>query len=59
VPKWKSAVDNGALVRALNGEIVHERASLTEFNLDDPAALEVSARRIPAPDVCAFFVRRY
>lgn len=44
VPRWKSASDEGALARALAGEIVREAASLDELELGDPAELELSAR---------------
>jgi hypothetical protein len=44
VPKWKSAQPDGALRRALAGELVHERASLDELGLNDPTPLELSAR---------------
>lgn len=44
VPKWKSASDQGALARALDGELISEEATLGEFELDDPAPLQLSAR---------------
>ena len=44
VPRWKSASDHGALARVWAGEVAREAASLDELGLEDPGALEVSAR---------------
>lgn len=44
VPKNKSAREDGALVRALNGEMVREKAGLEEFGLMSEGTVEVSAR---------------
>ena len=44
VPPNKSADQNGALVRALNGEIIKERAGLEDLGLEGPGNLELAAR---------------
>lgn len=44
IPKNKSAREGGALERALNGEMVTEKAGLEEFGLMSEGTVEVSAR---------------
>jgi hypothetical protein len=44
IPKNKSAREGGALERALNGEMVREKAGLEEFGLMSEGVVEVSAR---------------
>jgi hypothetical protein len=45
VPRNKSAEPEGSLTRALHGEDVDERASLSELGVEDAGPLELSARR--------------
>jgi hypothetical protein len=44
IPKNKSALEDGALVRALDGEMIREKAGLEEFGLMSEGTVEVSAR---------------
>lgn len=44
IPKNKSAREGGVLERALNGEMVREKAGLEEFGLMSEGTIEVSAR---------------
>jgi hypothetical protein len=44
IPKNKSAHEDGALVRALDGEIIREKAGLEEFGLRSEGDVEVSAK---------------
>lgn len=45
VPHNKSAEPGGALTRALQGDDIDERASLSELGVEDPGPMELSARR--------------
>ncbi len=45
VPRNKSAIDGGALDRALLGELIHERSTLAELGLIGPEPLDLTARR--------------
>lgn len=50
VPFNKSAADGGPLARALDGEIIDERASLRDLGITDAPRLHVSARLMPYVD---------
>jgi hypothetical protein len=47
VPRNKSAAADGPLVRALAGEVVHERTTLADLGVDDDRPLELSAQLMP------------
>jgi IrrE N-terminal-like domain len=47
IPRNKSADENGALVRALNGEVIREKAGLEELGLESMGNIELTARAFP------------
>lgn len=44
IPKNKSAIEDGALARALNGEVIKESAGLEELGMESTSDLELTAR---------------
>jgi hypothetical protein len=58
VPKNKSASDGSALCRALEGELIHEAASLAELEIDGPEHLELATRAFRYRDSSARLRRR-
>lgn len=47
IPINKSAVEDGALMRALDGELINEKAGLEELGLKSDGNVEVTARMFP------------
>lgn len=47
IPKNKSAIEDGALVRALKGELIKEKAGLEELGLTGIDNMELTARNFP------------